>query len=94
MTGDNALYSVLRFNQYRTVVAHPNGCFLRGRCNSDVSYPAAGLGLQIAYILAETLYYQQDFVNRTTVGMERYARDLYQLIEDTPAPAVFYSHVQ
>jgi hypothetical protein len=85
---------VLRFNQYRTVVAYPNDYFLRGRCNSDVCSPAAGLGLQIAYILAETLYYQQDFVNRTTVGMERHARDLYQLIEDTPAPAVFCSHVQ
>ena len=68
MTGDNRLYSVMRANGYKTVVAHPNDYLLQGRCYSDVCYPAPGIFGQIGFILAETIFYRQDFTDRTWVG--------------------------
>jgi hypothetical protein len=93
ITGTNKLYSVLRSNGYKTVVAHPSDYMVRGHCNSDVCYPAPNAFGQIGFILAETIYYREDFTERTSVGMDRYQEDFYQILEDTPSPAVIYSHV-
>ncbi len=93
ITGDSTLYGLLRSNGYTTAVAHPNDYLLRGHCKSDVCYPAPDALGRLGFMLAETLFYRADFTRRTSVGLEQYQEDLYQLLEQTPSPTVLYSHV-
>ena len=93
LTGGNKFYWNLRSNGYTTVTAHPSDFLLRGHCKSDFCYPAPSIFGQLGFVLAETLFYSPDFTVRTSVGMDQYKTDLYALLEETPAPAVFYSHV-
>ncbi len=96
LTGTNKLYSVLKSNDYRTVVAHPSDYLMQGHCNSDLCYPTPGLFGQAGFILAQTIFYRTNFAKPTAVGKGRYNSDFMRIIEQTAqtgSPAVIYSHV-
>lgn len=92
-SGKNKLYSILKSNGYKTIVALPSDYLLRGNCNSDLCYPSPNIFGEIGFIVAETIFYQRKFLSRTDVGKGIYERYFYQLLEETASPTVIYSHV-
>ena len=93
LTGDNKLYSMLKSNGYRTIIAHRTDFFLRGKCESDFCSPAPGKFGQVSFILAETIFYKKDFFKRTKLGRWDYKNNFYKLLGKSMTPFVVYSHV-
>lgn len=92
-SGKNRLFSTLHSNGYKTIVAHPGDFFLRGKCNSDLCYPSPNIFGEMGFILAETIFYQKNFINRTNVDKAQYEKEFYGILENTISPTVVYSHV-
>jgi hypothetical protein len=96
LTGDNKLYSVLRSNGYKTVIAHKANHLIRDHCESDICFPPPGPLGQVQFILAQSLYYREFLDEKTggTIGLDRYRDAMHRILGGSPSPTVVFSHRQ